>query len=225
MTSLKLLAAKSGLAKFTSRRSATARPSACGLLPRQFLRDRAVFIHVPKSAGSALLDAWLGFQTGHVTVEEYQADDPHFFSAAFIFTFVRNPLSRFISAYDHIQTDDLWSYLPEVKRQLDHEAGSVSELAEKLTPTSEILKLPWFAPQHSFLEINGRLAVNRIFKTESFDSDLEVLCAETGIRLRVKLPVNRRGDPLAVPSDRLNEAAIANLCKLYARDFILFGYF
>ena len=52
-----------------------------------------------------------------------------------------------------------------------------------------------------------------------------MLCAETGIRLRVKLPVNRRGDPLAVPSDRLNEAAIANLRKLYARDFILFGYF
>ena len=217
--------AKSVVSKFSFRFFGPTRPLPSSLLPRQFLRDRAIFIHVPKSAGSALLDAWLGFQTGHVTVAEYQAEDPKFFPSAFIFTFVRNPISRFISAYDHIQTDDLWSYLPEVKRQLDKQGGTVSELAEKLTPTCQILKLPWFAPQHSFLEINGRLAVNRVFKTESFDSDLEVLCAETGIRLRATAPVNRRGDPLAVPSDRLSNAAIVNLRRIYARDFILFGYF
>ena len=201
------------------------RRAAPGLVPRQFRRDAAIFIHVPKCAGSALLDAWLGFQTGHVTAAAYHAADPAFFDSAYVFTFVRNPLARFVSAYDHIQTGDLWDYLPEMKRLLDRQGGTVAEVAERLESGSEILTLPWFAPQHSFLEIRGRLAVNRVFKTESFASDLDVIRAEASIRFRDLAPVNRRSEPAATPADRLGAAAVANLRRVYARDFTLFGYY
>lgn len=201
------------------------RRAAPGLVPRQFHRDAAIFIHVPKCAGSALLDAWLGFQTGHVTAAAYHAADPAFFDCAYVFTFVRNPLARFVSAYDHIQTGDLWDYLPEMKRLLDRQGGTVAEVAERLESGSEILTLPWFAPQHSFLEIRGRLAVNRVFKTESFASDLDVIRAEASIRFRDLAPVNRRSEPAATPADRLGAAAVANLRRVYARDFTLFGYY
>jgi hypothetical protein len=201
------------------------RRAAPGLVPRQFRRDAAIFIHVPKCAGSALLDAWLGFQTGHVTAAAYHAADPAFFDSAYVFTFVRNPLARFVSAYDHIQTGDLWDYLPEMKRLLDRQGSTVAEVAERLGSGSEILTLPWFAPQYSFLEIRGRLAVNRVFKTESFASDLDVIRAEASIRFRDLAPVNRRGEPAATPADRLGAAAVANLRRVYARDFTLFGYY
>lgn len=201
------------------------RQAAPGLVPRQFRRDTAIFIHVPKCAGSALLDAWLGFQTGHVTAAEYREADPRFYDSAYVFTFVRNPLARFVSAYDHIQTDDLWDYLPEMRRLLDRQGGTVAEVAERLAPGAETLGLPWFAPQHSFLEIRGRLAVNRVFKTESFASDLDVIRAEAAIRFRDLAPVNRRGEPAAPPAERLGAAAVANLRRIYARDFTLFGYY
>lgn len=201
------------------------RRAAPGLVPRQFRRDAAIFIHVPKCAGSALLDAWLGFQTGHVTAEAYHAADPAFFDSAYVFTFVRDPLARFVSAYDHIQTGDLWDYLPEMKRRLDPQGGTVAEVAERLASDSEILALPWFAPQHRFLEIRGRLAVNRVFKTESLASDLDVIRAETSIRFRAPASVNRRGDQTATPADRLGAVAVANLRRVYARDFTLFGYY
>jgi hypothetical protein len=201
------------------------RPPPPDLVPRQFRRDRAIFIHVPKAAGSALLDAWLGFQTGHVTAADYQTADPSFFAAAYVFSFVRNPLARFVSAYDHIQTDDLWSYLPDAKRLLDRHGRTAAEVAERLGADSELLALPWFAPQHTFLEVRGRLAVNRVFKTESFATDLEIIRGETGIRFRDLSPVNRRGDPAASASDRLGPAAVANLRRIYARDFTLFGYY
>jgi len=196
-----------------------------GLVPRQFRRDAAIFIHVPKCAGSALLDAWLGFQTGHVTAAEYRDADPRFFGTAYVFTFVRDPLARFVSAYDHIQTGDLWDYLPEMKRLLDRQGGTVAEVAERLAPGAELLGLPWFAPQHTFLEIRGRLAVNRVFKTESFASDLDLIRAETAIRFRGLTPVNRRGEPAASPAERLGAAAVATLRRVYARDFTLFGYY
>ncbi|MFM8414001.1 MAG: sulfotransferase family 2 domain-containing protein [Planctomycetota bacterium] len=201
------------------------RPRPPGLIPRQFRRDGVVFIHVPKCAGSALLDAYLGFQTGHVTATQYRQADPAFFDSAYVFTFVRDPLARFVSAYDHIQTGDLWDYLPEMKRLVDRFGATVGEVAERLDPAAELFSLPWFAPQHTFLEIRGRLAINRAFKTESFASDLDVIRAETSVRFRDIAPVNRRGAPADPPAARLGAAAVANLRRVYARDFTLFGYY
>jgi hypothetical protein len=180
---------------------------------------------VPKCAGSALLDAWLGYQTGHVTAEQYRDADPRFFESAYVFTFVRDPLTRFVSAYDHISTDDLWDYLPDIKRQMDRHGNTVAEVAERLRPDSDLLALPWFAPQHSFLEIRGRLAVNRVFKTESFTSDLDVIRTETSIRFRDIAPVNCRGDNATTTAERLGPNGVSSLRRIYARDFTLFGYF
>jgi len=201
------------------------RPRRPSLVPRQFHRDGVIFIHVPKCAGSALLDAYLGFQTGHITAEQYRTADPTFFESAYVFTFVRDPLTRFVSAYDHIQTDNLWNYLPEMKRLVDRHGGSVAEVAARIATGSELLALPWFAPQHTFLEIHGRLAVNRVYKTESFISDLEVIRAETSIRFRDPAAVNRRGVVGESAVTRLGPNAVANLRQVYARDFTLFGYY
>ena len=196
-----------------------------GLIPRQFRRDGAIFIHVPKCAGSALLDAWLGFQTGHVTAAEYRDADPEFFDGAYVFAFVRNPVARFVSAYDHIRTGDLWPYLPEMRAAVERHGDTLEAVAAGLRSDSDLLRLPWFAPQHTFLEVRGRLAVNRVFKTESFAADLEIVRAETPLRLRPPAPVNRRGTAAARPEDRLSAAAIANLRRVYCRDFTLFGYY
>jgi hypothetical protein len=201
------------------------RRRASRLVPRQFRQDEVIFIHVPKCAGSAFLDAYLGYQTGHVTAAEYQAADPHLFDRAFVFSFVRDPLARFVSAYDHVQTDDLWDYLPDMRRAIDRHGQSVSEVAERLTVDSDLLALPWFAPQHRFLEIYGRLAVNRVFKTESFLTDLDVLRAEKSLAFRPLMSVNRRGTGTQSPAERLGPAAVANLRRVYARDFTLFGYY
>lgn len=198
-----------------------------GLVPRQFRRDGVIFIHVPKCAGSAFLDAYLGWQTGHVTARDYHAADPSFFRSAYVFTFVRNPLARFVSAYNHIQTDDLWPYLPEMRAVVNGHGGTVSEVAASLGPDSELLRLPWFAPQHTFLELHpgGLPAVNRVFKTESFEAELEVLMADVPLRLRSLAEVNRRGDRRSDPAADLSAEAVATLRRIYSRDFTLFGYY
>lgn len=198
-----------------------------GLVPRQFRRDGVIFIHVPKCAGSAFLDAYLGYQTGHVTAKDYRDADPEFFRSAYVFTFVRNPLARFVSAYNHIQTDDLWPCLPEMRAIVNRHGASVSEVAASLRADSELLTLPWFAPQHTFLDLGGRglPAVNRALKTESFSADLELLLAEVPLRLRPLAEVNRRGDRGSDPTAGLSADAVATLRRIYSRDFTLFGYY
>jgi hypothetical protein len=203
----------------------TAPDRSSSLIPRQFRRDGVVFIHVPKCAGSAFLDTYLGFQTGHVTAQDYHDADSDFFHTAYAFTFVRNPLARFVSAYNHIQTDDLWPYLPEMRAIVNRHGATVSAVAATLRPDSELLRMPWFAPQHTFLEVRGRIGVNRVFKTESFAADLELLQAEVPLRFRPFAEVNRRGSREADPASGLSAEAVATLRKIYSRDFTLFGYY
>ncbi|MFM7205901.1 MAG: sulfotransferase family 2 domain-containing protein [Planctomycetaceae bacterium] len=197
------------------------------LVPRQFRRDGVIFIHVPKCAGSAFLDAYLGYQTGHVTARDYHDADPEFFRSAYAFTFVRNPVARFVSAYHHIQTDDLWSFLPEVRAVVNRHGASASEVAASLAADSELLRLPWFAPQHTFLELHpgGQPAVNRVFKTETLAADLAQLQADVPIRLRPVTEVNRRGDHDGGQEAGLSAEAVAALRRVYGRDFTLFGYY
>lgn len=198
-----------------------------GLIPRQFRRDGVIFVHVPKCAGSAFLDAYLGWQTGHITAREYRDADSAFFRAAYVFTFVRNPLARFVSAYAHVQTDDLWPALVEARAIVNRHGGSASEVAAGLRPDSDLLRLPWFAPQHTFLELGpgGLPAVNRVFKTESFAAELEQLLADVPLRLRPLAEVNRRGDRNPDPAAGLSAEAVAALRRVYGRDFTLFGYY
>jgi hypothetical protein len=112
-----------------------------------------------------------------------------------------------------------------MRAAVDRHGDSLEQVAVGLAPDSELLRLPWFAPQHTFLEIGGRIAAHRVFKTESFAADLEILQAETSIHLRPLAPVNRRGATAARPTDRLSSAAVMNLRRIYWRDFTLFGYY
>jgi len=198
-----------------------------GLIPRQFRRDGVIFIHVPKCAGSAFLDAYLGWQTGHITARDFHAADPVFFRSAYVFTLVRHPLARFVSAYNHISTGDLWPQLAEARTALRQHGETLTEVATGLSERSDLFQLPWFAPQHTFLELwpGGPPAVNRVFKTESFETDLQVLAAETGLRLRPLAPTNRRAPPNGIDSASLPPQAVENLRRVYSRDFTLFGYY
>lgn len=201
--------------------------AAPGLIPRQFRRDGVIFIHVPKCAGSAFLDAYLGYQTGHITAREYHDADPRFYRSAYVFAFVRDPLARFASAYNHIQTDDLWPFLSEARTIVNRHGGTMSEVAAGLTADSELLQLPWFAPQHTFLTLgqNGLPAVDRVFKTESFATDLDLLLRERPLALRPLAEINRRGDPNAAPAADLAPEAVTTLRRIYSRDLTLFGYY
>lgn len=198
-----------------------------GLIPRQFRRDGVIFIHVPKCAGSAFLDAYLGYQTGHITARAYHDADPTFFHSAYVFTFVRDPLARFVSAYNHVCTDDLWPSLEEARELVGRLGDTVSAVATGLRADSELLRLPWFAPQHTFLGLapGGLPAVNRVFKTESFTPDLELLLRDVPLPLRPLAEINRRGDRQGDPAATLSPEAVASLRRVYGRDFTLFGYY
>ena len=75
-------------------------------IPDPFLPEddhlQAIFIHIPKSAGSSLRLALYNCKSFHIPAIRYQLKDPEKFEQYFKFCFVRNPWSRLLSAYDYL---------------------------------------------------------------------------------------------------------------------------
>ena len=59
----------------------------------------AVFVHVPKNAGSSISRALYGRSLGHKTAQEMMAYNPKLFQELDSFAVLRDPLERAISAW------------------------------------------------------------------------------------------------------------------------------
>lgn len=62
----------------------------------------AIFIHVPKSAGTSIRRSLYGSKSYHIPAIRYRAGDPEKFESYFKFTFVRNPWDRMDSAFHYL---------------------------------------------------------------------------------------------------------------------------
>lgn len=69
-----------------------------------FYKNKSIFIHVPKCAGTSISLSLLGHQVGHKRYIDYEEELGREIQDYFIFTIVRNPISRFISAYNYISS-------------------------------------------------------------------------------------------------------------------------
>ena len=65
--------------------------------------NQAIFIHLPKTAGTSISKA-LGLVTSrHVPAEDYYVSNPNKFSRFFKFAFVRNPHVRLLSSHTFLR--------------------------------------------------------------------------------------------------------------------------
>jgi len=66
---------------------------------RHYRRAGAVFIHVPKAAGSSIATALYGRRLGHHPARELMQEDPASWARLEKFSVLREPVARFLSAY------------------------------------------------------------------------------------------------------------------------------
>ena len=68
-------------------------------------KHKVIFIHIPKNAGTSVLEA-LGIQEfGHRKWFEYQYDYPNEWETYLKFAIVRNPFDRFVSNYEYAKME------------------------------------------------------------------------------------------------------------------------
>ncbi len=202
--------------------------SPTGYSLQQFETSRSIFIHIPKASGVSIAQSLYGnMGCGHMPIREYElAFGPRFLSAAFIFTFVRNPWDRLHSAYrflakggmnradaqwTEVHADYLRSFEAFVKEGL--EVPSIAESIH-IVPQTRFLSSP----------VYGYYMIDFIGRFESLEDDFRIVCEKMGKSSAVLAHENRttgeKVDFRSAYSDEMREMT----GKFYQEDVKVLGY-
>jgi len=191
---------------------------------RLFTETGVAFVHIPKNAGSSISLALYGTQVDHLTWAEIRELNPVMYGRWIKFAVVRDPISRFVSAYNYLM------------------AGGINE--SDLQFAKEVL---WeYEDLDKFVKsLLNREVLNQVFQHWHFRFQTEFVCTQAGrcmmdvllpferldssIRERLPLVGKLRGLPRlnvgAAPSPEilLGQESEEILRLLYAKDSLLHG--
>ncbi|AOE50150.1 sulfotransferase family 2 domain-containing protein [Kangiella sediminilitoris] len=160
-------------------------------------RHKCIFIHIPKAAGTSILRA-LGHNGSrdHATYREYKVANSSKFEKYFKFTFVRNPVTRFESAYRYYKgggnqrsTDEFFFNI------INQYKMSADDFCEFIADKKHYIYTPMFWPQTLyFLETAEVCQVDFIGKFESIDKDFDFVLKKLGIQINLERINQSRDD-------------------------------
>ena len=172
---------------------------------------KILFVHIPKTAGSSMEDRdfFKPLNTRHYSITDYVeqgVDIDEFFK----FAFVRNPYDRLASAVlSHI---------------LDREESPLIHFNEAIIRHEKMLD-KWVAtkPQHTFICLDGKVAMDFVGRFENLQNDWEEVCEKIGVKL--PLPHKKRGEfHPHIYKGLYTPKTIKIVKEIYEKDFKLCGY-
>ena len=193
--------------------------------PAPFDQRRAIFVHVPRTAGISLSQAIFGCEVGHFRLRDYQGMDARRYANYFKFAFVRNPWDRVVSAFTFLSAGGMagYAYDAAFKRQVIDRYGSFERFVLEWLSGKNIHKHVHFFPQHGFVvDGDGNLALDFVGRFESLASDFVEVCKR--LDLRTTLPAMNRSTHRHYTHYYTNQEMIDKVGQLYAADVRLFGY-
>jgi hypothetical protein len=178
-------------------------------------KKKPLFIHVPKAGGMSIYGIFKNYNKDlpiclHRPVKSYPKA---YRDSCFVFSFVRNPYDRLVSAYKYLTGGH--------GNGQDTKFGKTLSLDFKCFVKNQLNNnLNWlhFKPMVHFLNDD----IDFIGRMENYDHDFKIVCNEIGISCR-KLPHKNKVNHkhyTGYYDDETREI----VAKKYARDIELFGY-
>jgi hypothetical protein len=194
---------------------------------RPFLEHDCLFVHIPKCAGTSVVDALFGHAVGNhrsiaslrlaFTAEEYRR--------MFKFTFVRNPWDRLVSTYHYLQAGGQGDKDAAWAARLGLAGRSFRDFVRERLSQDGINGAYHLRPQAQFVTLGPDHPVEMDFvgRFETIERDFATIRDRLG--LDATLPSRNRGtarprDYRAAYDDETREI----VGRVYARDVALFGY-
>lgn len=188
------------------------------------MRQKFLFIHVHKCAGTSIKEAVS--KIDNVFYEELGGSDliKHKISEEYFwfkkFTFVRNPYSRFLSAFKMFKRR--W---PDIKKEEVFEIiedKSIPYTANFFNIKKSYIKrhtLPMSSEHYSICNKNGESNVDLILRFEKIEEEIKRLSEFLGADIRLpKLNSSKNNHTSLTQED------IGKINKIYHRDFEIFDY-
>jgi len=188
-----------------------------------------IFVHTPKTGGSSLRRAYNSANYWSVIdhdirdvnykyLKEYNLD-----ISCFCFGFVRNPWSRFVSAFNWLKLGgncegdkhDRLTYLGKIE--------NFDDFVMHCNDNNKILGQLHFKPQNEWIcDDHGTILLDYIGRFENFQEDFTDICKRRKIPVR-KLHQTNKSQSMNYTS-YYNERTINIVANMYKRDIELFNY-
>ncbi len=194
----------------------------------QFHEHHAIFVHIPKTAGSSVANALFGSQVGHRPIRRHLAYHPVLVRSYFKFAFVRNPWDRLHSAYKYFANSVGSRAHRDHRWANEHIApfGSFLEFVSALDRPSfakRVRRYSHFRDQLDWVvdPRTGEVALDFIGRFESLAEDFAEICRR--LEVDVALP-HRRPSGGGDYRSEYDAHSIEIIRKVYVRDIDAFGY-
>ena len=206
-------------------------------LSKNFKDNKSAFIHIPKSAGNSFSTGLYGIVNGHHTAFDYYKDNKKEWEKLFSFTVVRNPLDRFLSAYNFLKNNGVNKFDERFSIQQNLKNTNVNIFIDKFFNNRNRFFKPYlhFIPQINFI-LHRKYKyslISRVYKFESLEDSYKDIVRD------IKL-VNPKFEPLCYSLPKINEtktkfsekttldeitdANIKIIKDFYNDDYQMFGY-
>lgn len=189
-------------------------------------KNKCVFIHVPKVAGTSINHAIYGKTLGHYSAIEIQSKFPKLFSDSFSFSLVRNPWDRLLSAYRFAKkgrTETMGMKNP--KQYQIPEFDSFESFVLKWLAHKNVDELDFvFQTQSHFLVgVNGKPLPDYIGKLEDMDESISYI--ESRINRKLNIPHANKVEKKGSYRDYyISQKMIDVVHEKYHSDINLFEY-
>lgn len=189
-------------------------------------RRGAIFIHVPKAAGTSVNQALYGRTLGHYKAMEIRSCFPRLYRSVFVFSFVRNPWSRVLSAYRFAKagrTESMGVRNPSQYKIPEFE--SFERFLFEWLAVQDLNEIDFvFQPQYKFVcDDNERLITDYIGRVETLADDARLISTRIGRDLTIGFSNKTSDGPDYV--DHFHSPGMVDLvAERYAKDVNLFGY-
>lgn len=194
----------------------------------------AIFVHVPKAAGSSLSQLSWNRGNGHKTVADFcQLLGPKF-KSQFVWAFVRNPFDRIVSAYE--DCPEIFPHAPTfeqfIKQIYCHrqELEGLKFLRETAVPRFGFpIGRLHFQPMHLLLsDPDGWLRCHFLGRFEKLAADFYEIQKRLGQKREPLAHKNRRANKpnrrASKWQDLYTPELVEMVAEIYAKDFELFNY-
>jgi len=185
-------------------------------------RHHCIFIHIPKTAGSAVASSLFGERSRHDPWYVYQMVNARKFASYFKFAFVRNPWDRVVSSFEYLHAG---GNDPEDRAWAEKHLAGYPDFATFVRGWLTLQNArTWmhFIPQTDYIfDPADKLMVDFLGRYENLSEDFRDLADRFKPAARLETVNESRHAPFATYYDAETAEIVR---RVYARDVELLGY-